>query len=150
MSESENAIRFKMVEMEKTGIDLMNKAFARTMEIFTYIGLILMIAPGLIYIVGNGGLVSVEDAIQNWDKPASEFWKVVNVDPNGYSWFLNNLAYHDCLSILGIAFLAITPLAAIIVAIFKADLKYKIILTIVTAEFIIAILRPLFMHSVGH
>ncbi len=132
-------------------VDPMNTAFARTMEILTYIGLALMIVPGIAYIVSGTGYVKVEDAISNWDKSASEFWKsVMGIEIKGYSWFLNNLSNFDCLSIVGIVVLAIAPLASIITSTVKADSKYKIILLIAITEFIIAIVRPLFMHVTGH
>ncbi len=147
-------VRFRKIGLEekidKIRIDPMNKAFARTMEILTYIGLIMMLIPGIAYIFGNGGLISVEQAIMNWGKPASEFWTAVGVDPDGYSWFLDNLTYLDCLSILGIVFLAISPIVATISSLLRADTKYRIILTVVVIELVIAILRPLFMHTVGH
>jgi len=132
-------------------VDPMNTAFARTMEILTYIGLALMIAPGVAYIVSGTGYVKVEDAISHWDKPASEFWESVKgIEIKGYSWFLNNLSNLDCLSIIGIVVLAIAPLASIIASAIKADSKYKIILLIAVIEFVIAIVRPLFMQVTGH
>jgi len=132
-------------------VDPMNTTFARVMEIVTYIGLILMIAPGVMYLVTGNGFVSTADAVKYWDKPAKVFWETTKgIEISGYSWFLSNLGYMDCLSIVGIVLLALAPLAAIIAAIFKADSKYKILLAILVVEFIIAIVRPLFMHVTGH
>jgi len=137
--------------MKEVKVDPMNTAFARVMEILTYVGLALMIAPGIAYILGGTGYVSVESAISHWDKPASEFWmSVKGIEIKGYSWFLSNLSYLDCLSIMGIVILAIAPLASIVAAAVKADSKYKVILLIAVIEFIVAIVRPLFMHVTGH
>ena len=137
--------------MKGVKVDPMNTSFAKAMEVFTYIGLILMVVPGLMYICGAGGFVEVEDVIKYWDKSASEFWRELKgIDIKGYSWFLNNLSHMDCLSLVGIVFLALAPLAAIIVSIFRADTKYKIILIIVVIEFVVAIVRPLITEAVGH
>ncbi|WP_457548484.1 hypothetical protein [Archaeoglobus sp.] len=137
--------------MKGVEVDPMNTAFAKTMEILTYVGLVLMIVPGLIYFVTGIGYVNTADAVANWGKSANEFWKATKgIEIHGYSWFLNNLSYFDCLSIVGVVILAITPLASIVAAMVKADTKYKIILLIAMIEFIVAIVRPLFMHVTGH
>ncbi len=137
--------------MKDVKVDPMNTSFARTMEILTYIGLILMIVPGIIYILTGVGYVDTVKVVENWGKSAGEFWKATkNIEIRGYSWFLNNLVYFDCLSIIGIVVLAMAPLLSIIAAVVRADMKYKIILLIVVIEFIIAIIRPLFMHVTGH
>ncbi len=137
--------------MREVKVDPMNTAFARTMEILTYIGLILMIVPGLIYILTGIGYVDTVKAVENWGKSASEFWKSTKgIEVHGYSWFLNNLSYFDCLSIIGIVILAVTPLFSMIASMVKADTKYKIILLIAVIEFVVAIVRPLFMHVTGH
>ncbi len=132
-------------------VDPMNTTFAKVMEVMTYLGLILMVAPGVAYIVSGTGFVNTADAIKHWDKPAKDFWETTRgITISGYSWFLNNLSYMDCLSIVGIVILALAPLVAIVAAIAKADSKYKVLLAILVIEFIIAIVRPLFMHVTGH
>ncbi len=137
--------------MKEVKVDPMNRIFAKTMEIFTYLGLILMVVPGVIYIVGTSGFVDVEDVVTHWDKSASEFWEELKgLNVKGYSWFLNNLAHMDCLSLIGIVFLALAPLVAVITSLVKADSKYKLILAIVVIEFVIAIVRPLIMEATGH
>lgn len=136
---------------EEVVVEPMNVTFARTMEIFTYIGLVLMIAPGIIYLVSGAGFVGVESAVEHWNEPSSTFWKETKgIEIHGYSWFLNNLSYMDCLSIVGIVLLAVTPLASIIAALPKADSRYKVILGVLVLEFIFAIVRPLLMHVTGH
>ncbi len=137
--------------MKEIKVDPANTVFARTMEILTYIGLALMFAPGIIYIVYGSGFVSTEDAVKYWNVSAADFWKITRgIKISGYSWFLNNLGYLDCLSIIGVVLLALAPLASIVAALTRSDIKYKIILAVVIIEFIIAIVRPLFMYVTGH
>ena len=136
---------------EEVNVERMNVLFATTMEIATSIGLIFTLVPGIAYLIGIKEFVGINSATQNWDKPASEFWEVTKgIEINGYSWFVNNLTYTDCLSMVGIAFLALVPMLSMIVAIFKADTKYKVILGVLIIGFIIAITRPLLMGAIGH
>ena len=50
--------------MKEVKVDPMNTAFARTMEILTYIGLVLMFVPGIIYIVYGNGFVNTSIKIR--------------------------------------------------------------------------------------
>jgi len=132
-------------------VDPMNTTFAKVMEVMTYLGLIMMIVPGTLYLITKNGLVSTKVAVKYWDKPAKVFWVTTKgIKIGGYSWFLSNLHYMDCLSVVGIVLLALAPLVAIIAAITKADSKYRILLAVLIVEFTIAIVRPLFMHVTGH
>ena len=135
----------------KVEADPMNMTFAKVMEIFTVIGLIAMIIPAIGYFAGINQFVDLQEAVKNWDKPASQFWEETKgIEISGYSWFLDNLDYTDCLSVLGIVILAIAPLLGIIAAIPKSKGMYAILLTILAVEFVVAILRPLFMQVTGH
>lgn len=137
--------------MKEVKVDPMNTTFAKVMEIFTLIGLIVMIVPAIGYFAGISQFVELKEAVKHWDEPSSKFWEEVKgIEISGYSWFLNNLTYMDCLSILGIVVLAIAPLLSIIITIPKSRGIYTILLAILAIEFIIAILRPLFMHVTGH
>lgn len=137
--------------MKEAKIDPMNVAFGRAMEVFTYIGLVLMVVPGVIYIITGTGYIDVERVIANWDKSTDEFWnEIKGVEVRGYSWFMNNLSSFDCLSIVGIVILAVAPLVSIIAAIPKSNLKYRVILAVVIIEFMFAIVRPLIMQVTGH
>jgi hypothetical protein len=139
------------MKSEEVVVEPMNVIFARTMEIVTWIGLILMIVPGLAYLVGGTGFVDVKSAVEHWNEPSSAFWEETKgIEIHGYSWFLSHLSYMDCLSIMGIVLLAVTSLVSMIAALPKADSRYKVILGILVLEFLFAIVRPLFMHVTGH
>jgi|Deesub1362A_J573_1020465.scaffolds.fasta_scaffold00378_4 hypothetical protein len=132
-------------------VDPMNITFAKVMEIFTIIGLIAMIIPAIGYFAGVSQFVDLQDAVKHWDKPAGKFWEETKqIEISGYAWFLDNLNYMDCLSILGIVVLALAPLLSLIATIPKSKGVYVLLLTILVVEFIIAILRPLFMQVTGH
>ena len=137
--------------MREVEVDPMNTTFARVMEIFTVIGLFAMIIPAIGYFAGINQFVELQEAVKHWYKPASQFWEETKgIKISGYSWFLNNLSYTDCLSIMGIVILAIAPLLSIIATIPKSKGIYAILLAILAVEFVVAILRPLFMHVTGH
>jgi len=137
--------------MREVRVDPVNIRFARVMEILTVVGLLVMIIPAIGYFMGINQFVSLEEAIKHWDEPAHKFWEdMKGMEISGYSWFLNNLSYTDCLSIVGIVILALTPLISLIVSIPKAEKLYKVLLFILAVEFVIAIVRPLFMHVTGH
>lgn len=137
--------------MRDVKVDPINIVFARVIEILTYIGIVLMIVPGVIYVISGSGLVDVKEVVANWDKSVKDFWiDTKKMEIRGYNWFLTNLHYFDCLSIVGVVILALAPLIAIIASITKADFKYKIMLSIVIIEFIIAIVRPLIVSVTGH
>jgi len=137
--------------MRDVKVDPINIVFARVIEILTYIGIVLMIVPGVIYVISGSGLVDVKEVVANWDKSVKDFWiDTKKMEIGGYNWFLTNLHYFDCLSIVGVVILALAPLVAIIASITKADFKYKIMLSIIIIEFIIAIVRPLIVSVTGH
>ena len=120
-----------------------NALFARTMEILTWAGLALMAIPGMAYLIEEQGYVGVRSASNNWGKPAAMFWEATRgIKINGYLWFLDHLTNMDCLSLVGITVLAAVPLLSIIVAMTKMNTKYRVIIAIIVAEFIIAIMRP--------
>jgi len=138
----------KTVEVK---VDPMNLLFARAMEIFTYIGLLVMIFPGIFYLAMGEGYVHTHHVVKHWHKPAHHFWhSVKGIKVSGYTWFLTNLHHFDCLSKLGIVLLALAPLAALIVTIPKAERKFKIIILIAVLEVIFSIVRPLIMEVAGH
>jgi hypothetical protein len=132
-------------------VDPMNTTFARVMELLTIVGLMAMIIPAIGYFAGLGQFVDLHDAVKHWDKPAGKFWEETkNIEISGYSWFLDNLNYMDCLSILGIVILALAPLLSLVATIPKSKGIYVVLLIVLVIEFIIAILRPLFMQVTGH
>jgi len=137
--------------VEEVEVEPMNKVFARVMEVMTLIGLIVMIVPGLISLTGENVYVDPIKTVQNWDKPAEEFWTdVKGIRIHGYDWFLTNLEYFDCISLVGVVILALTPIVSILATIPKAPRIYKLILTVVLVEMLFAIVRPLIMAGGGH
>ncbi len=135
-------------ELREVPIEPMNYVFGRIMEILTIVGLIAMFIPGIIYVITGKGFLSREIVVKYWGLKASAFWqKVMGIKVFGYSWFLNHLGTMDCLSILGVCILAVTPLICLIGAEIKADSKYKILIGILIIEFLFAIARPILM---GH
>lgn len=131
-------------------VDPMGVAFAKAMEIFTYIGLAAMLIPGVIYLFGVRPFTDVHKVAAHWGEPATEFWKSVNdMTIHGYSWFLSHLAYMDMLCIAGVAILALVPLVSIFAAMLKAKGPYKPLLLLLLAEFAFAIVKPLIMAGGG-
>jgi len=135
-------------ELREVSIEPMNYVFGRIMEVLTVVGLIVMFVPGIIYVVTGKGFLSRELVVKNWGLKASAFWeKVMGIKVFGYSWFLSHLNAMDCLSIVGVCILAITPLISLFGAEIKADSKYKVLIGILIIEFLFAIFRPILM---GH
>jgi len=133
------------MDEEQVKIDPENALFAKTMEIATLIGIIIMVGAGIVYFSGLHDMVSVHSAVQNWDKAAPEFWEATTGNKvGGYSWFADHLTFVDGVAVLGVAFLAFIPLLSMFVALFKANRVYKIVLGILIVEFLIVIIRPLF------
>jgi hypothetical protein len=120
-----------------------NALFARTMEILTWVGLVIVAIPGIAYIIGTKGFVGVNLASQDWNLPASLFWMTAKgIKISGYFWFMDHLSCMDCVSLVGVVILALIPVLSIVVATLKIDTKYRIIMGIITLEFVIAIVRP--------
>ncbi|WP_038057338.1 hypothetical protein [Thermodesulfobacterium hydrogeniphilum] len=141
-----------MNKENKVYVDPLNITFAKFMEITTYIGLIVMVIFGLLYLFGLPGFVNMKHAISHWNLPVSKFWEEVKgIRVYGYSWFLTNLTAMDCLSMVGICILALAPLAGLVSGIFKTkgQKAYTIFFIILTIEFLFAILKPIIMPGVG-
>ena len=137
---------------EDKNYDPLNIRFAKTMEITTYIGLIIMIVCGLLYLFGLPGFVEMKQAIVNWHLPVSEFWKKTKeMEVHGYSWFFINLKKMDCLSMVGICFLALAPFVSLIAILPKTinQKLYFVFIIIMIIEFIFAIFKPIIMPTVG-
>ena len=130
-------------------IDPMNTTFARVMEIFTWIGLIVMVVFGLLYLFGLSSYVDMASVVNHWGDSASKFWEETKgIHISGYV-FLHHLNTMDCLSLIGISILALAPLFALVGALFRAKGIYIVLLLILIAEFIFAIIRPLIMAGGG-
>jgi len=131
-------------------VDPMGVAFAKTMEIFTYIGLAAMLIPGIIYLFGVRPFTDVHLVAAHWGEPSSQYWEHVNnMTIHGYSWFLTNLGYMDMLCIAGVAILAIVPFFSIFAALLKAKAPYRGLLFLLLIEFAFAIVKPLILGGAG-
>jgi len=131
-------------------VDPMGVAFAKAMEIFTYVGLAAMLIPGVIYLFGIRPFSDVHTVAAHWGEPSSLFWEHVNnMTIHGYSWFLHNLGYMDMLCIAGVAVLALVPLFSLFAALVKAKGTYKGLLFILLLEFGFAIVKPLILGGGG-
>jgi len=124
-------------------VDPMNKVFAKVMKICTWAGLIVMIVFGLLYIIGINSYIDVSTVAKYWGEPAASFWrKAKDIEINGY-WFLSHPGFMDSLSMLGVCLLALAPLISVIAIIPNSKKIYMIFLSILTAEFIFSIIRPI-------
>ncbi|MEF3169240.1 MAG: hypothetical protein K6360_07955 [Deltaproteobacteria bacterium] len=131
-------------------VDPMGVAFAKAMEIFTYIGLAVMLIPGVIYLFDVRPFIDVHKVAAHWGEPSSQFWEHVNnMTIHGYSWFLSNLGYMDMLCIGGVAILSLVPLVSIFAALMKAKGTYRGLLFLLLLEFVFAIVKPLILGGAG-
>ena len=126
-------------------------AFAGAMQKLTYVGLAVMLVPGVLYLFGLHPFLDVHTVAAHWGEPSSVFWEgAKGMTIHGYSWFLSNLAYLDMLCIGGVALLGLVPLFSILSALLKAEKgPYRILLLILLLEFAFAIVKPLVMAGGG-
>ncbi len=127
---------------EKIRVDPMALAFAKLMTIFTVVGIILMVAPAILYFMGQNQYIPLSKAMYYWGNSTVKFWKnVKGITVHGYDWVFKNLQYTDCQSMIGVILLMLTPLISMFAAIAKAPSKvYAILLLIASAEFILSII----------
>lgn len=129
--------------------DPISERFVRIMEIFAFIGMVGMMVAGIAYFVGPSRFVPIEAVVQYWDRPAREFWTLIGEsEPGGYACFLKHLNYADSLSILGVLFLMLTPMLSILAAIPKSRGIHMILFLILVFEFVVAMLRPLYLYAI--
>ncbi len=123
-------------------VDEMGLAFAKTMMIFTVIGIVLMVLPAIAYFMGINQYVPLTEAHKYWRLSANDFWlNVTGRTVTGYSWIFDHLDKTDCLSMIGVLLLMITPLLSMLAAVVKAeDRTYRVLLLIAALEFIASIL----------
>ncbi len=132
-------------------VEPMNSTFARVMEVVTYIGLVVMIVPGIISLTGQNVHVDPVYVVKNWDKSAEEFWESAKgIKIHGYDWFLENLEHFDSMCLLGVSILAIAPMVSILAALIRAPRVYRILLAILFVEMVFAVVRPLVLAGGGH
>ncbi len=123
-------------------VDEMGLAFAKTMMIFTVVGIVLMVLPAIAYFMGINQYVPLTEAHKYWRLSANDFWlNVTGRTVTGYSWIFDHLDKTDCLSMIGVLLLMITPLLSMLAAVVKAeDRTYRVLLLIAALEFIASIL----------
>jgi len=127
-------------------VDPMNIIFARVMKVSTWIGLIIMILFGLLYLSGINPYLDILSAYKHWGKPVALFWREVKgVEVNGYGWYLSNLGMMDSLSMVGMSFLSLIPLVSVLFIIPRAKKIYIILLSILVLEFVFSIIRPIIL-----
>ncbi len=127
----------------------MNIAFANTMNITFYFALVVLLGAGILYLFGMHQFTNPLHVADFWGQSASYYWMhEKGLEPNGYRYFMTHLAYMDCLSIFGIACVAMVPFISLIPAFFKADGAYKFIILLLMAEFLFAIFKPLIMRAI--
>ncbi len=122
-------------------VDPMGLAFAKVMTIFTVVGIVLMVIPAIAYFAGVNQYVPLTEAHKYWNMSASEFWlHVTGRQITGYSWIFDHLDKMDCLSMIGVLVLMITPLLSMLAGAARAEGTYRILLLIAALEFIASIL----------
>jgi uncharacterized membrane protein len=132
-------------------VDKMGLAFAKIMTIFTVIGIVLMVVPAIAYFMGINPYVPLTEAHKYWRLSATNFWLNVTGKPiTGYSWIFSNLDKMDCLSMIGVIVLMVTPLLAMLAGVVKAEDKtYRTLLLIAAIEFIASILVKSLLAAAG-
>jgi hypothetical protein len=119
--------------------------FANALMVCTWIGLGIMILFGSLHLLGFKSSVDVSIVTKNWDKPVTQFWlSVSGEEAHGYAWLLSRVLNMDSLALSGILLLSLTPLIALLSIIWRAKKPYLIVLTILVAEFLFLLFRPLF------
>jgi len=139
-----------MEEKKTIDVDPMAIGFAVAMEKLTYIGLAVMLLSGILYLFGVNAFLDPKVVAAHWGEPATEFWAgTSNMSIDGYSWFLSHLGNMDMLCIGGVALLGLVPLFSILLALFRAQGVYRILMLVLLCEFAFAIVKPLIMAGGG-
>jgi len=129
---------------QKPKIEPFNLTYSRILSIAIIAGLFIIIVSGLLYFSGVNPLLDIKTAASHWQKPVSVFWRDINGDSvHDYSWFLFHLNNTDSIAMLGIGFLALTPLIGILCMIRDAGNRIRIFLIVLAAEFLFSIIQPI-------
>lgn len=130
--------------------DPMNERFARVMTVFGWIGITIVGICGILYIFNLDPFITRAAAIANWGDPSSQFWQNAGVQTGSYTWLFDNLRYTDCLTMCGIAILALAPLLSVLATVPRCAHKtYSFLMIVVSIELVFAITKPLFMGGTG-
>lgn len=136
--------------MNDVRIDKASLRFVKAMEIFTNIGLVIMVVSGIWYFAGLSQCADPQAVVRNWHLPASEFWsETQHIDANGYSWFLGDLDCAANVSVLGISILLLAPLVSILAVLPLSGGIYVVFYFVLIVEFVFAVIRPLLSRVTG-
>jgi hypothetical protein len=136
--------------MEEPRVDPVSSRFVRVLEILATIGLVIMVIAGVAYFAGLTQCPDPQIYVDNWDKPANEFWtETEGIEAVGYAWFARNLGCASNVSILGIVVMMLAPLVAMIAVIPISTGLYLLFFAILIVEFAIAVARPLIGGNSG-
>ncbi|WP_456371472.1 hypothetical protein [Thermodesulfatator atlanticus] len=143
----------KQQNSQEIKIDPANIIFAKAMEVTTYIGILIMLIFGLLYLFNINSFVPMKDAVAFWNHPVSVFWHYTcNIRVHGYGWFLNNLSCMDCISMVGISILALAPFVGIVASWPKVGATHRILTLlyfVLVAEYLFAIFKPIILPGLG-
>lgn len=143
---SEVSVSGKEVDIK---IDFVNKIFADVMRVMSNVGILVILVSSVFYFVGVNPNDNLTLEVQRWTEPASQFWRdVKGTTAEGYWWFLSNPLDPENGILISVVFLALTPLVGFIFAIPRTSGVFRILLLVITAEFIYAIVRAV-LFGVG-
>ncbi len=126
----------------KIEVDRMGLVFAKVIRVLTIVAIIVLIVPAIFYFMGQRQYISLKKAALYWNESATAFWKsLIGKSVHGYGWIFAHIHYTDCLSLIGVMLLMITPLIGIIIAIPAEHRRaYRVLLSLISIEFIVAII----------
>lgn len=123
--------------------DAMIRRYASVLRVCMWIGLLIVLVFGVLYLMNINPANDVDLVLEHWDRPSQTFWQALRGGyADGYSWFLDSLPAMDSLSIMGILLLATAPLIALIFIIFRMRGIYLLLITILIAGYLFSIFRP--------
>ena len=126
------------------------KSFASTMHWATIVGLVVITVSGIFYLAGVNQYIGLDATILHWEKPTTLFWQETKgIETIGCS-FIRHLNHPDCICMVGIAMLALTPLASLIAALPKSNKIHKTLISILIVEFPFAVALSILLASSGY
>jgi len=115
--------------------DAMALRFAKVLERLGWIGMALLAATGIAHTAGAASLIPASRVVEYWHRPPAEFWSAgAGIEIGGLGWIVNHALQMDMLSLLAVALIALSPLAAVVAAIPSADRTYRYLLGALAAD----------------
>jgi hypothetical protein len=131
-------------------IDFVNRIFGDVMRTVCNIGLAVILLSAALYFAGINPNDNLNVEVMKWNEPATAFWKdVKGISVNGYSWFLSTFTDPESDVVIGISLLALTPLLGFLFAIPRTKGALRLLLLVITIEFLYTIIRPLITNIGG-